>query len=299
MRLQRIHDWLIENQFKVPAVISGIGLPLSFAIGAVTASFTNALVLEGFFVSGTVVLWDSLWQTRHARRQNEAAILDSVRRSLLRQLQTPYCPEFLDKIIRGGLPRLDIRTPIVIAHLNEAIELAAKNFDREHLYTLLLEVRKLIDHLNFLGQVYPQIFTSPWATAGLDVVSLELAINRTSGLTADQQTAVYRYQMILVERFSNEAQFHLLLDDFLRQSIIELAAVLAGYPLSLKDPPQLKRTMPDDVFASLKVALHPHPIGMEDDMRSLKMEALRLKEEVFANPLGPSITPAAEIPSAK
>jgi hypothetical protein len=260
----------------MPGSIAGLGLIPSIILGFCTHNLTNFLVLEGIFITGGLALWASLWQTQYLAQQNEQEIFDSLRRSILRQLQVPYYPEFLDKLLGSGISRLDLKAPISIAHLVDSIDIAAKNPQYEKLYTVLLEVRKLIDHLNFLQMINPQIAVSPWAMTGLNIVRLEMGF--TEGLDEEQQLALYRYYKILVDRSVDEAKYKLSLDEFLNRAEKELTGILETYQTKLESPPELTTESTPNAFQKLQNTLHARPTNMAQDIDNLKAEARRLRD---------------------
>ena len=141
----------------------------------------------------------------------------------------PYYPTFLETIAdRGIVARLNLQAPMVLPHLSEAIDVAAKTPWLGKLYVILIEVRKLIDHLNFLHHVNPQIAVSPWAIHGLDVVRLELGflIDETD---INQALANYRYCQIVLERDMEDGKNRLLLDKWLRKAYDALAVTVMQY----------------------------------------------------------------------
>jgi len=272
----KLPKWLSSNLLKVPSYILGAGLIPSILLGVFTHNLTNALVLESIFITAALTLLASLWQTQYLAQQNEQAIFDSLRRSIWRQLEAPYYPQFLDKLLGSGTRKLNLKAPDSLAHLADSIEIAAKNPQYETLYTILLEVRKLINQLNFLRMINPQIAISPWALAGLNIVQLEMGSPET--LDQEQQLARYRYYKIFVDLEADEAKYHLLLDDFLDRAAKELASILSTYQVELESPPTLTMESLPDLFHTLQNTLHPHPTNMEQDWEDLRIEARRLRD---------------------
>lgn len=255
-------------------MILGIGTLPSLYLWFAT-NLTNFLVLEGIFITGALTLLESQWQVRYLARKNEREVFDSLRRSILRQLQDPYYPSFLEDIVRTGVvSRINVQAPISIPHLNESIDIAAKAPKLEELYTTLLEVKKLIDHLNFLHQVNPQIAVSPWAMQGLDVVHLELGF-QIDETDQDKALALYRYYKIVLDRDMEEGKYRMLLDEWLTKAKDVLTRTIKQYngDAVLDEPPPLQTQYVVDPFQDLRNNFVSRPNNIRQELINVRTSA--------------------------
>jgi hypothetical protein len=184
----RTHDWWW------PALVLGIGLALGATADLLTHSVGNGLTVVGVFIGGALSMEASIWWDSRKALTEERRVLDSVRRSMLRELQVNQPPPtLLDAIISGRVPLLTLSTPITrIAHFEEAMQIVASSPESEDLYTWMIEVDKGLAHLAYVNTITPLLRASPWGTAGVNIAEFE------SGHPSADAAAQWRQYKILV-----------------------------------------------------------------------------------------------------
>lgn len=156
----------------------------------VTRSMANSVALFVAFIGIAALVW---WDAQKAADQ-EATTLDSLRRSLKRQLSILEPPSFLTDLVKGGLPNMVLATPIdFVADLRPATEISARNPGMEDLYTWLIEVNVSLAQLRYLSWMSPILRSSAWAVQGTDQVRLE-----TQNARPEEREAVLRQYKIML-----------------------------------------------------------------------------------------------------
>lgn len=215
----------IWDSYKIPVGVLVVGSVVSATIGVVLKNLGTFMTIDATFLGGSLAIFGSIWQSQWSQRKSDLAILDSLRRTIQRQLQVPYFPKFLETIKSSEtLPLVQLHTPIEFPHLSDALSIAAQTIEYNTLYTDLIEVTKLVNHINFIHSLTPLLAVSEWGLAGLDAVNVEFS--QLASQDPQQSRALVRQYRIWVQREIDEAKYYLLLDEYLKCSESELTTIL-------------------------------------------------------------------------
>ena len=221
----------IWDLYKIPVGVLVVGSVVSATIGVVLKSLGTFMTIDATFLGGSLAIFGSIWQSQWSQRKSDLAILDTLRRTIQRQLQVPYFPKFLETIKSSEtLPLVQLHTPIELPHLSEAVSIAAQTIEYDTLYTDLIEVTKLVNHINFIHSLTPLLSVSEWGLAGLDVVNAEFS--QIAFQDPKQSLPLLRQYKLWVQREVDEAKHYLLLDEYLKHAECDLTRILDNREVS-------------------------------------------------------------------
>jgi hypothetical protein len=203
-------------------------------VGWLTDSAGDALTVGVTLIGGAIALFGAIAISRAQEARLKLLIFDSLRRSIRRTLLAPVELELDKAVKRGALPTVSLTSPVQVVHLSEALAYAASDPSFEHLYTTLMEVDKVIRHLNTLGTFGPLIRVSSWGVGNSNPAAVEDASGK---LNAEE----WRQWRLSVNMLADRDRFTKYMYDLLKQAESELEAVLNGMGMrefQEPDPPR-------------------------------------------------------------
>jgi hypothetical protein len=222
----RINKFISLDYFLSGALIA-CGIVVSTLIGLATGHWKSSVNVFGVFLGGGLALFGIVWWDKRKTREQDRRVLNSLRQSILRQLNVPWKPTFLQDIIRGTIMELNLQTPPPpIVHLEEALQIAATSDAMEDLYIWLTEIKNTLAHLEFLNSVLPIVQTSQWAVSGADISALEQG-QRSQSLNQDQ--AQWRFLTLRIWSEAQKETYRKYLYRAMKEAIPHLESALHAY----------------------------------------------------------------------
>ena len=262
----------------VPTILVAIGCMLGWVVWGASGSFPSGLVVVGTFVGGSLATIGIVWWDRYRTQELEATILDSLRRTLIRQVKSFRMPDVINDLLQGGSMSLTLATPIdFVVDLRPTMELAARQISMDKLYSYLLALDQAVTHLRYLSWMDPLIRISPWGVAGVDPVSMEERVPPTS---PHDSLARWRQHRILLTMQTHRADTELKVQAYCRAAVREIESVLTtDYPRYITtDDPALAPAFVDPRFQRvLELLQPPSPDSLRDLFGLLQREGERIR----------------------
>ncbi|PSR28926.1 MAG: hypothetical protein C7B46_18830 [Sulfobacillus benefaciens] len=237
-------DYVVSGSFVASgALVSAI---VRFALN----DWTGAVTVFGIFLGGGMALFGVVWWDKRKTRENNRRVLNSLRKSILRQLNSPWRPTFLQNIINNTIAELNFPTPPApIVHLEEALQIAATSDAMDDLYTWLTEIKKSLAHLSFLASVLPIVLTSPWGDADTDIAGQE------DGRPSQSVDEARQYWRFMRQRIWAEAEmetYRKYLREVMERAVPQLESALQSYgQVEFLPPSELQQLTFPQPFAPL------------------------------------------------
>lgn len=263
----------------VPTILMAIGCVLGGVVWDTSGSLSSGLIVFGTFAGGSLAIVGIVWWDHYRTQDLEATILDSLRRTLIRQVKSFRMPDVINDLLRSGSMSLTLATPIdFVVDLRPTMEIAARTPSMDKLYSYLLALDQSVTHLRYLSWMEPLVRTSSWGVAGVDLVIMEEIVRPTSKYDG---LARWRQHRILLTMQAHRADTELKVHSYCRAALREIDSALAShYPRYVPtDDPSLAPAFVDPRFHRLLELLQPPtPDNLMDLLDLLHREGESLRD---------------------